>query len=96
MEEVTVSTGVVFKVKAVPLNAFDLVRRKCMVTKPKVPVVHIPDKDRDEPNPNNPDYIDEKNEWESLYAEKTMDMGVESLIQHMNKQWLPLFRKKPK
>ena len=38
------------------------------------------------------------NKMSKIYAktaEKTMDMGVEFLIQHMNKQWLALFRKNP-
>ena len=74
MDNITVSTGIVFKAKAVPLNAFDIVRRKCNEVKPKVPVKYMPEKDRDEQNPNDPEYLDALSEWDSNYAEAILDM----------------------
>jgi hypothetical protein len=49
------STGIVGRLKAVSPSLVDTVVSR--IKEPKIPVWHDPDKDRDEPNPSNPDYL---------------------------------------
>ncbi len=55
--EITVSTGVKFKVKKAPSMAFQAVARQWEMKAPKVPVVLIEAKGRKEENPSDPDYV---------------------------------------
>jgi len=74
--KITLSTGVVFKIVGVPLFAFDKIREKMRLERPQVPVVHIEEKDRDEPNPNDPDYIAALDTFERKHSEKIIDMMI--------------------
>ena len=56
VREATLSTGVRVRLHAVSLDTMDRAMRK--LPKPVVPVWHNPDKDADEQNPNDPDYIE--------------------------------------
>lgn len=61
-DEIELSTGVRIKLTGVPPALLeDVVAR---VKEPKVPTWHNPDKDREEPNPNDPEYIKALNEVE--------------------------------
>lgn len=53
--ECTLSSGVILECKPVPPLAMREVAIR--VPAPQVPTWHNPDKDRDEPNPNDPDYL---------------------------------------
>lgn len=60
-DTVTLSTGVVLKVKPFPrLFIFAVTAR---IKKPKVPVVFIESKGREEENPDDPDYQEELKDW---------------------------------
>ena len=74
--KITLSTGVVFKLENVPLFAFDKIKEKVGRERPQVPVVHIESKDRDEPNPNDPDYIAAMESYDSKLNEKLVDMVI--------------------
>jgi hypothetical protein len=73
------SSGIVLRIKAVPQRALrDAARR---VPVPPVPVFHNEDKDRDEENPNDPDYQRAMQEYQiatySAGANIAMLMGTE-------------------
>lgn len=54
-DRVTLSRGIVLKLKPVPPNLIREISNR--IPEPVVPIWHDPDKDREEPNPNDPDYI---------------------------------------
>ena len=60
-DRLTLSTGAVLKLKPVPQAVIRRVAAK--IERPAVPVVHIEDKDRDEPNPDDPDYKEAVVQW---------------------------------
>ncbi len=60
-DTLTLSTGVVLKLKPVPQAIIRRVVAK--IERPVVPVVHIEEKDRDEPNPDDPDYKEALGDW---------------------------------
>lgn len=63
---VILSCGVVLRFKPVPSLA---IREAAMrIEAPQVPVVHMEDKDRDEENPNDPDYLRAVAEYEAAKA----------------------------
>ena len=72
--KITLSTGVTFKVANVPVFAFDKIKEKMESQRPRVPMVHIEEKDRYEPNPNDPDYIAAMDTFERKHADKIVDM----------------------
>ena len=61
LNEVTVSTGVVFTVNEVPQFIMSDIRRE--FKEPKVPIWYNEDTGRREPNPNNPQYKADHNEY---------------------------------
>lgn len=67
-DEVTLSSGVVLKVRPVPPLLLNRVQMR--FPKVPVPVVYNPDKERDEPNPNDPEYTEaiERNEFSKTEA----------------------------
>ena len=72
--EVETSTGVVFIAKGIPFALFEMLHNKHQASQPKVPVIHNADKDRDEENPLDPDYIQAKQSWELAYSSKVFDV----------------------
>ena len=73
-DSLTLSNGIVLRLKPVPPY---LVRQATMnVERPKVPTVFIPDKERDEENPNDPAYIDALLE----YTQDTADAANNAVI----------------
>lgn len=56
IKEFTLSNGIVLSIKAVPPQALRAAASKEKAPKP--PTVYIEDKGREEPNPNDPDYLD--------------------------------------
>lgn len=65
IEEITLSSGVVLNMWAGSPLAMDSVTQSMKLTDPvpQPPVVHSEEKDRDEPNPNDPGYLTALNEW---------------------------------
>ena len=65
MEEITLSSGVVLNMWAGSPLAMDSVTQSMKLTDPvpQPPVVHSEEKNRDEPNPNDPGYKAALNEW---------------------------------
>ncbi len=74
--KLTLSTGVVFKIMDIPLFAFDKIKENMERERPKVPVVYIEAKDREEANPNDPDYIAAIDAFERKQSEKLIDMII--------------------
>ena len=74
--KITLSTGVVLKIIDVPLYAFDAVRQRMTSERPKVPTGYIEAKDRDEPNPNDPDYIAAIEDYDAKVNGKLVDMVI--------------------
>lgn len=75
-ETFTTQSGVVLSVKKVP--AFILKEKKAQLdrSEPEVPVVHLEDKGRSEPNPNDPGYLKAHERWE----EETNTRLLEAMI----------------
>lgn len=73
---VAVSTGVVFRIVDVPTLAFDQIKKKLAQERPKVPVTYIVDKDREESNPNDPDYLAAMEMYDARMAEELIDMAM--------------------
>ena len=59
---VTLPGDVRAKLVPVPASLIDEVTSR--IKKPRVPMWHNPDKDRDEPNPNDPDYLDQVEKYD--------------------------------
>ena len=74
--KLTLTTGVVLRIGDVPAWAFQEIQKQMRLERPKVPVVHIEAKDRDEPNPNDPDYVDAIAAYDAKHTEKLMDMAI--------------------
>jgi len=76
---VTLSTGVVVRLK--PVSSLLVEQMKAAIKMPKVPVVWIEAKEREEENPNDPAYIEEVQEVERKRADAIFDalctFGVE-------------------
>lgn len=70
----TTSKGVVIRVQGIPNMMLADARRK--IKPPKIPTWHNPDKDRDEENPNDPEYIDALQE----YNMRVGTMGVTAML----------------
>lgn len=69
---VTLSNGIVLKIKSVPPL---LIRRALMqLRKPEPPTVFLEEKGRDEPNPNDPRYLDALDQW--IEAQNTAALNV--------------------
>lgn len=68
---VELSTGVVLRVKKVPRQVFaDIVAD---IKAPAVPVAYIPDKGREEENPDDPDYLDKYRTYQARLAKAMSD-----------------------
>jgi|TARA_Y100000310_G_scaffold15622_1_gene15678 hypothetical protein len=89
--KITLSTGVVFKIKDVPVMVLGAIKSRMAASRPKVPVIFIEDKDREEPNPNDPDYIAAVEDWEAELTEEIIDaiivlgVGLDSVPEGMDK-----------
>lgn len=69
--QIMLSNGVVLKIKPVPGL---LIRRAAsQVVKPTVPMWHNPDRGRDEPNPNDPDYLDALGRYDEAVSMAAMN-----------------------
>lgn len=74
--EIKTSTGVIFKVKKVPSRAFQDVVKKWRGKEPQVPVVYIESKGKEEPNPADPDYIEQKKRYEQDMSLALIDAAI--------------------
>jgi len=74
--EITVSTGVVFKVKKAPSLAFQTIVSNLKQNEPKVPIWENPDKGRKEENPNDPDYIKAITEYNNKTNLALLDAAI--------------------
>ena len=73
-EDITLSTGVVLRCKAVSRSLFaDLLARHPL---PKPPVIYLPDKGREEDNPDHPDYIEKVKQHNIEIAKSLSDAMV--------------------
>ncbi len=70
---VTVSTGVVFRIRDVPTMALQRVNEEHEGQKPGVPKVYYAAKEKDIDNPDDPDYIKAVDKWNDELIEKMMD-----------------------
>lgn len=71
-KEVTLSNGVVLKIKPMPPMLLTSVQNS--IPEPAIPVVFLEDKGRDEPNPNHPEYIRAMNERAEALAMATSNL----------------------
>lgn len=74
--EITVSTGVIFKIKKAPAMAFQAVVKQWDKAAPKAPVTYIESKDRNEENPSDPDYIQAKRDYEERRNTALFDAAI--------------------
>lgn len=72
-EEITVSTGVKFGIRDVPIMPFRQLQKRLERGRPHVPVTYIEDKDRSEENPEDPDYLEALDDWNEDMELKLMD-----------------------
>lgn len=72
--DVTVSTGVVFHLFKPPLFVLQEAQRKYALTEPKPPLIFDTDKEREEPNELDPDFIARHDEWEAGAIIRTFDI----------------------
>lgn len=72
-EELIVSTGVKFVTRDVPVMAFRDLQKRQDKERPHVPVVFIEDKEREEENPEDPEYQKMLNEWNESTEMRLMD-----------------------
>jgi hypothetical protein len=70
-EFVTLSSGIVLKTQ--PVNPYMLRMIELQWPEPQPPIVMIADKGREEPNPDDPKYIDDHQAWEALKGEAGMN-----------------------
>jgi hypothetical protein len=63
--KITVSTGVVFKIKKAPSLVFQSLASEFKRNEPKIPVLENVGKGRKEENPNDPDYLKAKEEYDN-------------------------------
>lgn len=71
---ITLRSGVRVRLKPVP----DMVVQRAMakINKPKVPMWYNPDKEREEPNPNDPDYLEAVRRAEEERGMVAMDVSI--------------------
>jgi len=74
IKEITASTGVRIRVKAVATMLLSSVAQK--ISMPEIPVWHNENKGRDEPNPNDPRYLAAVQQTEELRGLATIDAMV--------------------
>ncbi len=72
--EVTMSTGVRAEIKTVAASLIDMVTSQ--ISEPEVPMEHNPDKDRDEPNPQSPKYINEVKAYNKARGEAAIEAMI--------------------
>lgn len=87
----TLSTGYRAKIRAVSATLLDAAMSK--IKDPPIPVVFIADKDRSEPNPNDPQYIKDLEEADHLRSMASVDVMVLMGVQLVDpvpdeKEWL--------
>ena len=73
-DSLTLSNGIVLKVKPVPLFLVQSAVTK--LEKPRVPIVDIAEKGRKEPNPDDPAYLEALERYEALTIEAALDIGL--------------------
>jgi len=73
-KSITVSTGVVFRIKEVPQIAYVDLRNS--LPEPAPPVFYNPENDREEPNENDPRYITAKANWEIAMSTAVMNISI--------------------
>jgi hypothetical protein len=73
---VTLSTGVQIEVKSVPRFALMNIQNKLAGERPKVPIVHIKEDDRDIEVPENPDYQRDLLAYQGKMVEATYDAMI--------------------
>ena len=74
--KITMSTGVAFKIMDIPLMVFDSINKKMRKERPQIPVCYIEGKDREELNPNAPEYLIAMEDWEAELNAKLLDASI--------------------
>lgn len=74
--EIIAGTGVKFRIVKVPPMILQEIGKQAMKGKPKIPVVYLEDKDREEENPNDPDYLNALEAWEAETAIRGVDLAI--------------------
>lgn len=75
-DRVTLSTGVVLRLKQPSGWAVTEVTRQMMRERPKPPVLHNPDADRDEENEADPDYQAALTDWDNRLLERKYEVVI--------------------
>lgn len=96
--KVTCSSGVIFETKAVSLGLLQDINKIYNKRKPKVPVYVNRQKGRQEENPDDPDYIADKQAWQNELLFAQMDALLlkgtrvvflpEAILPHTDDEWL--------
>ena len=73
---ITTSIGVVLEIRKPSVFALREVERQIGRNKPKPPEIYLEDKDRSEPNENDPDYLAAVNEWQSDGTERQYGVAI--------------------
>jgi hypothetical protein len=73
---ITVSTGVVFRMREPSTWAITEVIRQMAAIKPQPPIIHDPDRGRDEPNDADPDYQAALATWGDRELERKYDVVI--------------------
>lgn len=71
---VTLSTGIELRLRPVPPRI--LRDAQTRVPKPQVPIVHIVDRGRDEPNPDDPQYQSDLDKWVTDTSDAAFKVGL--------------------
>jgi hypothetical protein len=74
--KITVSTGVVFKIKKAPSLAFQTIVANLKKNEPKVPILENKNKGRKEENPNDPDYLKAITEYDNKTNLALLDAAI--------------------
>lgn len=73
---ITLSTGVKLELFKPSLLAIREVERQVTANKPKPPEIYLEDKERNEENPDDPDYINELNAWQADGTERQFSIAL--------------------
>lgn len=74
VDRITLENGIILRLKPVPPMV--LRAASAGVKKPEVPIVLIPEKGRDEPNPNDPQYLADLQQWFANQAEALLTVAL--------------------
>lgn len=75
-DTITFSTGVKVRIKDVPKVAFARVWDRYTRDEPKPPMVHVETKGREEPNPDDPDYINAQQQHQVAFMNAISNIAI--------------------